>query len=100
MIRIQARALVCALSICTAPLASAAGNAVDPPPVSVGDATRAEMRHFAIFIRYRAMTDSSGGSGQGSAESAAGTNGAKEPVPGAGAPIVDRFVCAADIPEK
>jgi hypothetical protein len=98
MIRIQARAVVCALSICTAPLASAAGNAVDPPPVSMGDATRAELRHFAIFIRYRTMTDSSGGSGQGNAESAAGTNGAKEP--GAGGPIVDRFVCAADSPEK
>lgn len=105
MIRIPMKAVVCALSICAAPLATAADRSAGMQPAAVGDATRAEMRHFAIFNHYRAMADSSGGNGQDSTVNAGGANGSREDKRGGGALpgsalIGDQYVCPADSPVR
>jgi hypothetical protein len=105
MIRLPIKAVVRALLICAAPLASAADRPAGTQPAAAGDATRAEMRHFAIFKHYRAMTDSSGGSAAGSTASVAGTDAGRgdgrgaDALPGSALPG-DQYVCPADSPDR
>lgn len=83
--------------------ASASGAAVPAEGTGIEHPTHAEARHFAIYNLYRAMVDSSGGSGTGNTASA---YGAAEDAPdkfilwGSRLLGIEHLFCPAESPAK